>query len=231
MNTNEIITNENSNNITIHTNESLHNQEEKIVVDYWNISDSEFKQRLRAIVEDDLQRKTKIQHWLETDDEVLQFVRQRSCLIANVYSLKMEQDFWKTYHNNTQIEVHWLSKMSETMLKYNNISETFVKTQNYMNKHLKIIESQLQQAIQKLNEHLQEQQQQQVLKLSTIDMSLITPVTIAFVRQDQSQLCKKYEETNSELMLYVNDIRLVEEFYDLKPNNVQVSSFCTLLLS
>ena len=213
--------------IAIHTNESLHNQEEKKVVDYWNISDSEFKQRLRAIVEDDLQRKTKIQHWLETDDEVLQFVRQRSCLIANVYSLKMEQDFWKTYHNNTQIEVHWLSKMSETMLKCNNISDKFIKTQNYMNKHLKIIESQLQQAIQKLNEHLQ----QQVLKLSSIDMSLLTAVTIVFVRQDQSQLCKKYEEKNSELMLNVNDIRLVKEFYDLKPNDVQVSSFCILLLS
>ena len=211
--------------IAIHTNESLHNQEEKIVVDYWNISNSEFKQRLRAIVQDDLQRKTKIQHWLETDDEVLQFVRQRSCLIANVYSLKMEQDFWKTYHNNTQIEVHWLSKMSETMLKCNNISDKFIKTQNYMNKHLKIIESQLQQAIQKLNEHLQ----QQVLKLSSIDMSLLTAVTIVFVRQDQSQLCKKYEEKNSELMLNVNDIRLVKEFYDLKPNDVQVSSFCILL--
>ena len=139
----------------------------------------------------------------------------------------MEQDFWKTYNNNTQIEVHWLSKMSETMLKCNNISETFLKTQNCMNKHLKIIENRLQQAVQKLNEHLQEQQQ--VSKLSTIDMRLLTAVTIAFVRQDQSQLCKKYEEKNSELMLNVNDIRLVKEFYDLKPNDVQVSSFFILL--
>ncbi|CAF1558968.1 unnamed protein product [Adineta steineri] len=102
---------------------------EAIAVDYWNMSDAEFKQRLLTSVKNDIHRKAKIQQWLEVDPTLLQLGRQYSYLIANVYALKMEQDFWKTYQGHTRIEALWLSQMSKPMLKRNNISEAFFKTE------------------------------------------------------------------------------------------------------
>ncbi|CAF1427995.1 unnamed protein product [Adineta steineri] len=250
-NTINIIDENNSNNIIIHTNPSSAENEgedkkktnpivllinqmlmgtkmnndkkneedtEVIAIDYWNMSDAEFKQRLLTSVKNDIHRKAKIQQWLEVDPNLSQLGRQYSYLIANVYSLKMEQDFWKTYQGHTRIEALWLSKMSKPILKRNNISEAFFKTENFMNHHLKTIEKRSRKAIAKLDEHLQKQEEGQLFKLSTINKSLFSAAIIALVRQDQSPLHKKYEEQTSELMLNsVNEQVLSQQLDQLSP--------------
>ena len=167
-------------------------------------------------LDNDIDRKNKIQQWLETDHLLLQFVRQRSCLMAKVYSLKIEQDFWKTYNRNTQVETDWLlSKMSKEMIKMYYINENFFKTQQDMKNRFKTIERQLTKAIEKLHQHMLHEQ---VCKLSPIDMNFILTIIIAFARHNQQQLRIEYEEKLTHLMIIVNDIRFVKEFYDLKPN-------------
>ena len=196
------------------------NNTKDIVNDYWNISDSEFQERILTFIDNDIDRKNKIQQWLETDHLLLQFIRQRSCLMAKVYSLKTEQDFWKTYNRNTQGEVDWLlSKMSKWMIKMNYISESFFKTQHDMKNRLKTIERQLIKAIEKLHQHMLHEQ---VCKLSPIDINFIFTTIIGYVRHNQQQLRIEYEQKLTHLMIIVNDIRLVKEFYDLKPNFLQV---------
>lgn len=202
---------------------------ENIVDDYWNISNSAFKQQFLLIVNEDDLRKIQIQQWFETDDHGLfQFIRQRSSLIANVYSLKMEQDFWKNYNMNTQIEALWLSKMSKSMINMTYISEIFLRTQHDMNQHLKIIEKRLKQAIEKLTERLLEEQEEEIfLKLPNTQQmkGFILAIIIRFIRQNQQQLRTKYNEKHSQLMLIVDDIRIVKAFNDFKPTLLQVLLF------
>jgi len=139
--------------------------------------------------------------------------------------LKIEQDFWKNYNMITQVEALWLSKMSKSIIHINYINETFFETQCDMKKQLKNIEKQFKKAIEKLTQHMLEEQAL-CAKFSDVNMrNFILAVIIRFIRKNQQQLRMKYEEKHTQLMLIVNDIHLVKEFYDLKPNFLQVLLF------
>ncbi|CAF3554050.1 unnamed protein product [Adineta steineri] len=208
---------EDSDNSIICTNPSLKNQGEH---------DQEINTTLSSIDEISMENKryciAKIQQWLEVDHTLSQIYRQHGYSITSVYSLIMEQDFWKTYQSHTHVEALWISNMSKAMLEYHSISVVFFNLENFMNQQLEIIEKQLHEAFVILTEYLQEEEEQ-IFKSSTIDTNLLTATSIALVRQDQSPLHKKYEELTFQLILNVNDIRLVKEFYDLKPDEGQSS--------
>ena len=196
------------------------------------MSDFEFKQRLLTIVNNDLHRKDQIQQLFNANNALTEIGRQRSCLISNIYSTKIEQDFWKSYQTETRIEFLWLSKMNESMLESNNISKEFLKNQRSMSQNLKYIEKRLPKNLKKLDDRLQErEEEEEFLQLSTADKSLLTATILALVRQDQPKLRNKYEKKHSQLMLNVNDIRLVKQFYDLKPDEMQLSLLFLLLKS
>ncbi|CAF1489917.1 unnamed protein product [Adineta steineri] len=214
-----LIGSDDSNNSIICTNPSLENPGEY---------KQEINTTLSSIDQVSIENKryciAKIRQWLEVDHTLSEIYRQHGYSIASVYSLIMEQDFWITYQSHTHVEVLWLSNMSKAMLEYHSISRVFFKIENFMNQQLKIIEKQLHEAFIILAEYLQkeEEEKDQIFKSSTIDTSLLIATTIALVRHDQSPLHKKYEELTFQLILNVNDIRLVREFYGLNPDEVQI---------
>ena len=171
-------------------------------------------------------RHMKVKQWLETDVTILQAARQQACLMAEIHFLKMEQDLWQTYHNVTRPEILWLSSMAKSEMKRNRISLTFFKTEEYLKKHLKIIEQKFKTAIYQLVQYLEQQTQHSHplsdLPLSIIDRTLLSASIIEFVRDDRRRLREQLEEKGKLLMLIANDVRLVKAFYDLKPTAEQV---------
>lgn len=138
-------------------------------------------------------------------------------------SVKLEQDFWKTYQQHTQIEASWLGKMPKTILRSHYISDTFFQKQDHLQRQLKMLDTQLKNATYLLDEHRQNSTyQESFLKLSSIDRSRFSAAIVAFARKTLPELRQKFEEKNVELMLQAKDIRLVKELYDLKPNETQV---------
>ena len=188
---------------------------------YWNMTEHEFKERLFTTTSNDQRRQIKVKQWLETDVTLLQFIKQHACLVGDFYLLTMELDLYKTYINMTQPETLWFSQISISVIKYNKICQNLFKIHTYIKKQLKMIDSQLQKSTQKVIKFVQ-QEEQQVSTLSIMDMNLLKAFISTFVRQDQQQLNGELDKKRHLLMLNMNDVRLVKEFFDLKPSPQQV---------
>ncbi|UJR12882.1 hypothetical protein I4U23_017056 [Adineta vaga] len=186
--------------------ESKKKEENREVIElgYWNMSDSEFKQRLLTAVNNDLHRKAKIQQLLEVNPGLLQLGRRRRCWITTVYSLKVEEDFWKTYQTHTCVEVLWLSKMKESMLKLNNISKEILKTKR-TDQRLRHIEKRLQKALRTLNEGLQQQkEEEQFLQLSTADQTLLTAAISALCKENMIGQLNEVFDLHLQLLIKIH---------------------------
>ncbi|CAF1358957.1 unnamed protein product [Rotaria sp. Silwood1] len=188
---------------------------------YCNMSNVEFKERLFKVTSQDQRRQTFVKQWLEIDMTLLEFIRKYTCIIAHVYCLKMELDSYKSYIDRTQSEYLWLSQLRKMRMKEDNIDENFSETQKYIRYQLRITEQSLSKAITKLINCIQNQEA--ISGSSVMDMTLLKAYIITFVRQDYRELHDDVEQKKRLLLLKANDVRLVKEFFDLKPNSIQIS--------
>ncbi|CAF4069102.1 unnamed protein product [Rotaria sp. Silwood2] len=202
---------------------------EKVRCDYWNMSDTEFSERLFNITKNDQHRQTKIKRWLERDVLLLQFIREHACLLADFYILKMELDLYDMYVNMTQSEFFWVSQMSPSMIQARTIDEQFLETHTDAKQHLEIIEKQFSQVKKNVINYVQRKEQQhQMSTLSITDMNLLKAFIITFIRQDQKCLHADSEQKKTSLLLNANDVRSVKEFYDLQPTSLQIRLACNI---
>ena len=118
--------------------------------------------------------------------------------MAEIHFLKMEQNLWQIYHNVTRPEVLWLSSMPKSEMKRSRISLTFFKTEEYLTKHLKIIEQKYKNAIYQLVRYLEQQTQHlnplSDLPLSITERTLLSAVIIEFLRKDRRRLRDQFKE-------------------------------------
>jgi hypothetical protein len=150
--------------------------------------------------------------------EKLQYARIYAQLINDLFYLRLKEDFWKYYFAMmTSSEIDSMNNMSKSILKkqYNLHRTQFVTKENILKRQQTITE-QLKQIEDKLSEH---KQQQQVM---SVDLHKLSTVIPAFVRKGQRKLSADFERKKLLLQYDINDYRLVQEFYNLKPSDDQV---------
>lgn len=188
---------------------------------YGNMPDVDIKERLFKTMKNDVHLQNKIKQWLESDITLLPFVRQHASLLAQYSSLKMELDLYQSYINMTDSVLDWLSGMSNTLIRRNNINDQFFKIQTCIDQQRKKTEDQFRSVEEKLAQSLR--YGQQGTAASQIDVRLVTSFILVFVRQDQQQFNVEFIKKRHLLMLNAKDVRLVHEFYHLQPSIRQVS--------
>ena len=190
--------------------------EDKLQSIYGNMSDVDIKERLFKTMANDVHLQNKIKQWLASDITLLPFVRQHASLLAKYSSLKMEFDLYQSYINMTDSVLDWLSGMSNTLIRRNNINDQFFAIQTYIDQQRKKTEDQFRSVEEKLAESLR--YGQQGTAALQIDVRLVTSFILVFVRQDQQQFNVEFIRKRHLLMLNAKDVRLVHEFYHLQPS-------------
>ncbi|CAF4290312.1 unnamed protein product [Rotaria sordida] len=187
---------------------------------YCSMSNTEFTERLFKVTSQDQRRQTFVKQWLEIDMSLLEFIRKYACHIAHVYCLKMELDSYKSYIDRTESVYLWLSQLSVSKMQELNIDKNFYRTQTYIKYELSITEQRLSEAIIKLINCIENQEA--ISGLSVMDMTLLKAYIITFVRQDYRELHDDVVQKKTLLFLMADDVRLVKEFFNFKPNSIQV---------
>ncbi|CAF1490695.1 unnamed protein product [Adineta steineri] len=98
----------------------------------------------------DIYLRNKIKERLETDNTLVLFIRQYASTLAKYSGLKSELELFQNYINMTQPIFDWLSGMSETLIKRNNINDNIFQIERYINKQSTVSEKQLKNIANKL---------------------------------------------------------------------------------
>ena len=187
---------------------------------FLSVPDAVFKQQLLAEVKND---RVTIEPWLETE-AMLEYARRSACLTNDVCYLKAEQDFWELYMTSAMTEANWLSQLPKKTLTSSHIQWPYCKTEKNVRKRQQAIQKKLEGAAIKLNEHLQ-QPLPLLLNPSESASHAVNNLSVAvlsFVHKGQQRLRDGFKRKEAALKLEVNDIRLVQSFWELQPTEEQV---------
>ncbi|CAF4108998.1 unnamed protein product [Adineta steineri] len=195
--------------------------QEKWQFTYENMSDNDIKERLLKIIMNDIYLRNKIKQRLETDKTLVLFIRQYASTLAKYSCLKSELELFQNYINMTQPIFDWLSGMSETLIKRNNINDNIFQIERYINKQSTESEKQLKNIANKLA--IFTECQIEMNTSSRIDIRQIMSLMHKFIEQDQHEFNIELKKKRYLLMLNIKDIRLIHEFYHLQPTFSQLS--------
>ncbi|CAF1344554.1 unnamed protein product [Adineta steineri] len=195
--------------------------QEKWQFKYENMSDNDIKERLLKIIMNDIYLRNKIKQRLETDKTLVLFIRQYASTLAKYSCLKSELELFQNYINMTQPIFDWLSGMSETLIKRNNINDNIFQIERYINKQSTVSEKQLKNIANKLA--IFTECQIEMNTSSRIDIRQIMSLMHKFIEQDQHEFKIELKKKRYLLMLNIKDIRLIHEFYHLQPTFPQLS--------
>ena len=192
------------------------------VPDFLSVPDAVFKQHLLAEVKDD---RATIEPWLETEP-MLRYARRCACLASDVCHWKVEQDFWQLYMTTAMAEAIWLSQLPKTTLTASHVQWPYCKTEKNIRKRQKAIQKKLAMAESKLNEYVQQPLPllMQPDESTNRAMSSLAIAILSFVQKGQQRLRDGFKRKEAALALDINDIRLVQSFWDLRPTPEQVLS-------
>lgn len=180
---------------------------------YLQVPDQIFKQMLSK----SLTGAESIVQSLNTSEK-LQYVRTYAHRLNHIFYLKLEQDFWQSYAQIlTTEDIGSLSPFEQEIIKKNNLYRLKFKSQSQLEKHRKSILDRLQKAEVDFNQH----KLQPCARL--IDMQRLSTVIPAFVRQGQHRLSNDFDRRKRILQCDAHDHRLIKTFYNLKPNENQVT--------
>ncbi len=176
----------------------------------------------------------KIRQWL-TNDQLLQFIRQRAELMNVISQLNIEHDYWTYVLNLDMPAMHWLSTISKNVKQRNYINWDYPRTVENILHRKRIIENKLLKTENDLNVYLQQQQTvqffHQMQNKTSIDhaMNIISKALVVMIRNGLHQLHTNFEHKKILLQFDVNDVHLVKSFYDLNPTEEQVYTFVFML--
>ncbi|CAF1474708.1 unnamed protein product, partial [Adineta steineri] len=156
--------------------------QEKWQFTYENMSDNDIKERLLKIIMNDIYLRNKIKQRLETDKTLVLFIRQYASTLAKYSCLKSELELFQNYINMTQPIFDWLSGMSETLIKRNNINDNIFQIERYINKQSTESEKQLKNIANKLA--IFTECQIEMNTSSRIDIRQIMSLMHKFIEQD-----------------------------------------------
>jgi hypothetical protein len=173
--------------------------------DYLKVPDYTFKKMLSTALEGG---ETVVQS-LDTPDK-LHYARVYAQLVNDICFLKLKQDYYEQYYQVVCNERVRSSALAKEVIKKNHLHRIeFITQDNMERRRQKIIES-----IKRAEEALEQHQQSTMLHLSA--------VILAFVRKGQHKLSAEFKRKILLLQYDVNDVQLVQAFYELKPTDTQV---------
>jgi hypothetical protein len=132
----------------------------------------------------------------------------------------LKGDFWKNYYEVMTNSGIWSMNISKSIIKENNLHRIQFVTQENVQKRQQTIMVELKQAEDRLTKH----KQLAYAANQSIDINKLSTVIPAFVRKGQRKLAADFERKKLMLQFDVNDYRLVQAFYNLKPSQDQITS-------
>jgi hypothetical protein len=183
--------------------------------DYLNVPDHVFKKLLSTTLEGTEESMIAL---LDTAEK-LQYARSYAQLINDLFYLRLKEDFWKNYYEVMTNSGIWSMNMSKSIIQENNLHRIQFVTQENVQKRQQTIIEELKQAEDRLTKYKQLAHANQ-----SIDINKLSTVVPAFVRKGQRKLSADFERKKLLLQFDVNDYRLVQAFYNLKPSQDQITS-------
>jgi len=166
---------------------------------------------------------------LLNEKERIEFVRHYTTLIDRFSYVKLQELQWNYYHHIGITQHIWTKRISKQLAEKNSICYTYGKSKVLIQQRRKKIQKQLQQTQYTI--HLFEQK---ILSKTAphIDCrseikSLFSMLHI-FVHEHQQKLRDEFEYKKQKLILDATDHHLVQAFFDLKPDKLQVSTYCAI---
>lgn len=185
---------------------------------YLRVSDKIFKQMLSEALQNDYE----IVENLNTKEKIAS-VRQITELTNNFFYIRLERDLWQHYHDVSVKEGVWLQQLSKYFVRdhrirlYCGFSQTTIeKRQQELLRKSQSIATQLYQYGVQLEKNV-------LLWQPPIDVLKLSKGIENLVKRAQQRLRQSFEVKKKMLTLHCHDYCLIRKFYDLKPNEEQVS--------
>ncbi|CAF1279250.1 unnamed protein product [Rotaria sordida] len=167
-----------------------------------------------------------IKNWL-TNITMLDFLKHRAELIATVFQLRIELDYWNYIADLTiHPVVIWLLEIGKDGTKKNSINWDHTKRKAIVQKQQKKIQKQLQKAERDLNFHLQQPypfECELTNKTALFSfMNVIANGLITLAENNLNYLRTNFEQKKILLNFDITNANLVKSFYDLNPTEEQI---------
>ena len=195
--------------------------------DYMNTSDEAFhRMLLQAFINDT----EKLNHFLN-ENEQIPFIRRYTSLMGRVSYIKLQQLQWDWYYDIGMTRNIWTGRIQKDVAAKNSICYTYSRSKTCIEKRLKTIQKQLQEAQNAL-----ESFEHEILSKSSYDIDCcseirsLSSIVYTFIDEKQQKLRDLFEYEKQMLIFDANDHYLVQDFYRLKPSISQVNEkTCTFL--
>jgi hypothetical protein len=163
-----------------------------------------------------------------TDSGMLKYIQQRANLMCTLYRLKIEQIYWDCIATTKQPLISWLSKKSNDFTQQHSINWDHTNTKSNLQHRRKIIKIKLQQLKKYLHIHIQRHPPRpQIEKQWCLQHTLgfIDEALHILTRKGLNDFAFNLERKTGIFEYDMNDIQIVKYFYDLNPNQEQVSIY------
>ena len=189
---------------------------------YLRVSDKQFKQMLSDTIKDT--NDTTIQS-LDTKEK-LQLARQITEVTNNLQYFNLQKQLWQDYYNISLKDENgiWAPRLSKTDAKEHHTCYSCGFPKHIIEKRQKTIEHQLKRTTDELNQHLIQLHTLTDQWRPAVDPNILSDAINQLVANGQQRLRAEFDHRRKMLELDFNDRHLITEFYQLKPNDEQVSS-------
>jgi len=200
------------------------NQYSKLIPNYRNLSSNQFKNFLIKSIP--INDRPMIEQLLNSFS-LLQSLQNRAELICTISRLKIEQNYWNYVLNllTTPIGI-WLSVVSKNMTKENFINWDHTKTKINIKSRQEFLKSKLINTQKMLEMHLQQSDSWYCPKENNSKAHLLNIISkglSVLIENSLYYFRLNFQQKTTLLKFDIIDAHLVKTFYDLKPNEEQVS--------
>ncbi|CAF1457027.1 unnamed protein product [Adineta steineri] len=188
-------------------------------IDYTNVLDQIFFHMLSTAFND----VDKLGHFLN-EKEKLEFIREYTILIDRLSYVKLQEQQWNYYYHTGMTQNIWSGHISKPLSKKNSICNTYGRSKLFIEQYRKKFPKQLSQAqyrIELFEKEILFKSAQHIDCSSEIKM--LSFILNTFVYEKQQKLREEFEYKRQMLILDAVDHRLMQAFYNLKPNSSQVT--------
>ncbi|CAF1479408.1 unnamed protein product [Adineta steineri] len=189
-------------------------------IDYTNVPDQIFFHMLSTAFND----VDKLGHFLN-EKEKLEFIREYTNLIDRLCYVKLQEQQWNYYYHIGMTQNIWSGHISKPLSKKNSICNTYGRSKLFIEQYRKKFPKQLSQAqyrIELFEKEILFKSAQHIDCSSEIKM--LSFIINTFVYEKQQRLREEFEYKRQMLILDAIDHRLMQAFYNLKPNSSQIAS-------
>ena len=185
-----------------------------LLPDYLTISDSQFKDLFLQSTSNNTNTDAIIE--LLNQKEILLFIRELTQLVNKFNYSQLQLEQWTYYNNLGMTEGIWTNRVSKKMAEANSMCYTYGRSKNLIKQRLAKYKLQCEKNQEAINQCIKQAP-------LIIDMQTITTMINNLINKDQYELRFELDRRKTMLRLDAEEHKLVEQFYQLKPRQTEVS--------